>query len=84
MASEPQRADLVRDGVRAETGVMQFDGDWPGIFVRGDEAMARSTSLREIAKRLRDKDRKETDVVIIAGYLERLAEFFASAWQDDK
>lgn len=24
---------------RAETGVMQFEGDWPGIFIRGDTAL---------------------------------------------
>jgi len=25
---------------RAETGVMQFEDDWPGIFIRGDDALA--------------------------------------------
>lgn len=24
---------------RPETGPMQFEGDWPGIFIRGDEAL---------------------------------------------
>ena len=28
-----------RDG-RVETGVVQFGGDWPGVFVRGDDALA--------------------------------------------
>jgi hypothetical protein len=83
MATEPQRADLVRDGARAETGVLQFDGDWPGVFVRGDEAHGKATILRGCAERLRDKDKQERDLLIIERYLERLAEFFASSWQED-
>lgn len=23
---------------RVETGVVEFDGDWPGVFIRGDNA----------------------------------------------
>jgi hypothetical protein len=33
---------------RAETGVMQFEDDWPGVFIRGDEALGYSLSLRQI------------------------------------
>jgi hypothetical protein len=25
---------------RVETGVMQFGDDWPGIFIRGDDALS--------------------------------------------
>jgi hypothetical protein len=25
--------------MRAETGAMRFAGDWPGLFIRGDEAL---------------------------------------------
>lgn len=25
--------------IRAETGPMQFGDDWPGVFIRGDNAM---------------------------------------------
>lgn len=24
---------------RVETGIVQFDDDWPGVFIRGDNAM---------------------------------------------
>jgi hypothetical protein len=27
------------DGYRAETGPMQFGEDWPGVFIRGDDAL---------------------------------------------
>lgn len=30
---------------RAETGVMQFGNDWPGYFIRGDNAFAASLAL---------------------------------------
>lgn len=35
-----------RDDRRTNTGALQFDGDWPGIFIRGDEAMSMANSLR--------------------------------------
>jgi len=37
---------------RVESGVMQFGDDWPGIFIRGDEAMGRASLLRRISKSL--------------------------------
>jgi hypothetical protein len=80
MADEPQRADLLRDGARAETGVVQFGSDWPGIFIRGDNAMGYTNCLREIAKMLREQDNKRCHQS--ASYLERLATLFASSWQN--
>ena len=32
--------------MRAETGPMEFDGDWRGIFIRGDNAGAFALQLR--------------------------------------
>ena len=34
---------------RPETGPMQFGEDWPGVFIRGDNAMAYALNLRQIA-----------------------------------
>jgi len=31
-----QKASEVK---RPETGPLQFDGDWPGVFIRGDDAL---------------------------------------------
>ena len=31
---------------RIETGVMTPEGDWPGIFIRGDEALVYGSKLR--------------------------------------
>lgn len=36
------------------TGAMQFANDWPGLFVRGDDAMQLSFAIRELQERLVD------------------------------
>ena len=41
-----QRADTISG--RAETGPMAFDGDWPGLFIRGDNALAFAGHLRAV------------------------------------
>lgn len=33
---------------RPETGAMQFTDDWPGIFIRGDNALAFEIMLRQV------------------------------------
>lgn len=33
---------------RAETGVMRFGKDWPGVFIRGDNAFHFSETLRGV------------------------------------
>jgi hypothetical protein len=33
---------------RLETGVMNPEGDWPGIFIRGDDALAYANRLRSL------------------------------------
>ena len=38
------------DGGRVETGVIQFDGDWAGIFIRGDSALALAFQLKAAAR----------------------------------
>jgi len=39
---------------RPETGVVQFGNDWPGIFVRGDEALSLAQMLDRIADEFDD------------------------------
>lgn len=33
--------------MRAETGLMNFEGDWTGVFIRGDNAMAIAQNLQQ-------------------------------------
>lgn len=34
------------EGQRVETGPVQFGNDWPGVFIRGDNAMYYAMMLR--------------------------------------
>ncbi len=36
---------------RVETGVVQFEDDWPGIFIRGDDCFAYAMALDTVIKR---------------------------------
>ena len=53
---------------KAPTGAVQFRDDWPGLFIRGDTAIAMSISIRELQGRLS----KTTDVQISSA-LQRLS-----------
>jgi hypothetical protein len=33
---------------RPETGVMQFEQDWPGVFLRGDEALGLGVTIERV------------------------------------
>ena len=35
----------IETDVRVPTGVVQFGEDWPGVFIRGDEALALAQML---------------------------------------
>lgn len=39
---------------RMESGPFQPDGDWPGYFMRGDDALATANMLRALAEKLDD------------------------------
>lgn len=47
---------------RIETGVVQFCDDWPGIFLRGDEALALAEDLR-MSRNLNDDGMSHRRVV---------------------
>lgn len=36
------------------TGAMQFQDDWPGLFIRGDTAVSLHASIRGLQERLAD------------------------------
>jgi hypothetical protein len=45
---------------RVPSGALQFRDDWPGLFLRGDDAIALMFSIRHLAQRLDGN----TDVVV--------------------
>jgi hypothetical protein len=38
-----------------ETGRLQFGSDWPGVFIRGDDALGFALALRSILKSAEDR-----------------------------
>jgi hypothetical protein len=45
-----QRLPGLASGQRVESGVVQFGDDWPGVFIRGDNAMTFAHVLRAALK----------------------------------
>ena len=50
MSSRPRPLQIpLRGGSgRAPTGAVQFRGDWPGLFVRGDHAIVIAMAIRTV------------------------------------
>ncbi len=42
---------LPEEKERVETGPIQFGNDWPGVFIRGDNAFHYSITLEEVIKK---------------------------------
>jgi hypothetical protein len=60
------------DDTRLETGPMQFSDDWPGVFVRGDDALGYALALRRAVERLVEIDSPSVDVAKLADLVELL------------
>jgi hypothetical protein len=54
---------------RAETGVLEFEGDWPGVFIRGDNAFAFVMALRVV---LKNSSADPMSKIIVQGLLDLL------------
>jgi hypothetical protein len=48
---------------RVETGPIQFEGDWPGTFIRGDQSFFFANALSLLLKRIKDKPDYATRLV---------------------
>jgi hypothetical protein len=60
------------DGARPGTGPMQFGDDWPGVFIRGDDAMGYASALRRAIERPVEADSRSVDVARLAKLVELL------------
>ena len=54
MKSNPQILQIPLQGGsgHAPTGAVQFRDDWPGLFVRGDDAIFARAAIRQLQERL--------------------------------
>lgn len=64
------------DSNRVETGVLQFNDDWPGVFIRGDNAFFYKLQLTSILK-LAEQHPQSFDFVTI-GSLKSLVDLLDS------
>ena len=58
------------DQSRIETGVVQFGNDWPGVFIRGDEALGLASDIKIVLK--------SNDPLLMSKMLEIVAEMLRS------
>ena len=63
--------------MRPETGPMQFEDDWRGVFIRGDNALLRYLPMLQIIK-ANISDENEDDVILALG-IDDLINLLASA-----
>lgn len=57
---------------RAETGVLEFEGDWPGVFIRGDNAAMYAMSLRSVLAEMPEVPKDAYSHMIVKGLLSLL------------
>ena len=51
---------------------MQFGDDWPGMFIRGDEALGYALALRRAVERLAEIECSSVDLARLADMIELL------------
>jgi hypothetical protein len=58
--------------MRAETGTMKFEGDWRGVFIRGDNAFGYAMNIKMMLEHPESTMRQEIGRVSMEGLLELL------------
>lgn len=66
---------LDHEGARVETGVLQLGADWPGVFIRGDDALAYMLALDKALGKLTGlKPHEALEVAPLRGLVQLLGE----------
>ncbi len=50
---------------RVETGAVQFGNDWPGVYIRGDNALYLATCLESVIDLIDQENSQVFDVIAI-------------------
>ena len=68
MSAQPKVLQIPMPGSSGETptGAIQFKNDWPGLFIRGDQAVVLLSRIRGLQERLAS----HPDVVVAAALIE--------------
>lgn len=62
---------------RIETGPLQINEDWPGLFIRGDNAFGLMLEIDNCLKLLNEKDLKKENIELIKLKLENFKILFS-------
>jgi len=54
------------DGAQPGTGPMQFGDDWPGVFIRGDDAIGYASALRRAVEKLAEAHNRSAEMAGLA------------------
>lgn len=84
MTSNPRIVQIPMPGgsARVRTGAIQFRDDWPGLFVRGDDAIVLAVDLSHILQVLRERG-LEADHRVLCG-IPRIEKLMTIIEQDVK
>jgi len=68
MSAKPRILQVPMPGSSGETptGAIQFENDWPGLFIRGDQAVVLLSRIRGLQERLAS----HPDAVVAAALIE--------------
>ena len=55
---------------RVETGPVQFGNDWPGVFIRGDNAFFYSMFLKKLSDRITNNELEALELSYFISLLE--------------
>jgi hypothetical protein len=70
-------------GARVETGPLQINNDWPGVFIRGDNAMYDAMQCRQAHARLKKLLEETVDIPMadwmLLSFLENHAKLLGSS-----
>ncbi len=69
--------------VRVETGIVKFDDDWPGIFIRGDNAFHFHAHLEQVLNTLTDIEYSPFPIEVINGLSKLLKSCDVREMKDD-
>ena len=55
-----------------ETGPLQFNDDWPGVFIRGDNAIYYATQISQVIQNMECESGKRIAMFLLNGLCELL------------
>lgn len=59
-----QKLPAPEEQLRVETGAVQFGNDWPGLFIRGDNAMMLKLDIEVLAVYVQEAGRPSVQVAL--------------------